>query len=56
VFGLWVAASTVYHAVTATVPRAQMMGVVGLLALAANLAVAGVLYRYRATDSQVMSV
>ena len=55
-FGLWVAASTVHHAVTATVPRAEMMGGVGLLALAANLAVASLLYRYRAADSQAMSV
>jgi Co/Zn/Cd efflux system component len=55
-FGLWVAASTVHHAITATVPHAEMMGAVGLLALAANLAVAGLLYRYRAADSQAMSV
>jgi Co/Zn/Cd efflux system component len=55
-FGLWVAAGTVSHAITATVPRAELMGAVGLLALAANLAVAGLLYRYRAADSQAMSV
>jgi Co/Zn/Cd efflux system component len=55
-FGLWVAASTVSHAITATVPRAELMGAIGLLALAANLAVAGLLYRYRAADSQAMSV
>jgi Co/Zn/Cd efflux system component len=55
-FGLWVAASTVSHAITATVPRAELMGAIGLLALAANLAVAGLLFRYRAADSQAMSV
>src|SRR4051812_2845814 len=55
-FGLWVAVSTVYHAITAAVPHAEIMGAVGLLALAANLAVAGLLYRYRASDSQAMSV
>ena len=55
-FGLWVAVSTVHHAVTATVPRAEMMGAVGLLALAANLGVAGLLYRYRLADSQALSV
>ena len=55
-FGLWVAAGTVFHAITATVPRAELMGAIGLLALAANLAVAGLLYRYRAADSQAMSV
>src|SRR3954469_21809150 len=45
-FGLWVAASTIHHALTATVPQAEMMGAIGLLAFAANLAVAGLLYRY----------
>jgi Co/Zn/Cd efflux system component len=55
-FGLWVAASTGSHAITATVPRAELMGAIGLLALVANLAVAGLLYRYRAADSQAMSV
>jgi Co/Zn/Cd efflux system component len=55
-FGLWVAASTVHHALTGTVPRAEVMGGIGLLALAANLTVAGLLYRYRSADSQAMSV
>jgi Co/Zn/Cd efflux system component len=55
-FGLWVAASTISHALAATVPRAELMGAVGLLALAANVVVAGLLYRYRAVDSQAMSV
>jgi hypothetical protein len=55
-FGLWVAASTIHHALTGTVPHAEVMGAVGLLALAANLAVAGLLYRYRTADSQAMSV
>jgi Co/Zn/Cd efflux system component len=55
-FGLWVAASTLSHAITATVPRAELMGAIGLLALAANIAVAGLLYRFRAADSQAMSV
>src|SRR6266481_6508665 len=55
-FGLWGAASTVSHAITATVPRAELMGAIGLLALAANLVVAGLLYRYRAVDSQAVSV
>src|SRR3954451_7386277 len=44
-FGLWVAASTVSNAIAATVPKAELMGTIGLLALAANLAVAGLLYR-----------
>jgi len=32
------------------------MGTIGLLALAANLGVAGLLYRYRQGDSQAVSV
>jgi Co/Zn/Cd efflux system component len=55
-FGLWVAASTVRHALTGAVPHAEMMGGIGLLALAANLTIAGLLYRYRTADSQAMSV
>lgn len=55
-FGLWVAGSTIYSAVTATVPKAEMMGAIGLLALAVNLGIAGLLYRYRGTDSQALSV
>lgn len=55
-FGLWVAVSTIQHAITATVPHAEVMGAVGLLALAANLAVAGLLYRHRLADSQALSV
>jgi uncharacterized membrane protein YccF (DUF307 family) len=32
-FGLWVAASTVHHAIAATVPHGEIMSGVGLLAL-----------------------
>jgi Co/Zn/Cd efflux system component len=55
-FGLWVAGSTLCNAIAATVPKAELMGMIGLLALAANLGVAGLLYRYREGDSQAMSV
>jgi Co/Zn/Cd efflux system component len=55
-FGTWVAASTIYHAVFAAVPQAEIMGVIGFVALAANLTVAGLLYRYRQSDSQSLSV
>jgi Co/Zn/Cd efflux system component len=55
-FGLWVAASTVYHAVHATVPTAEVMGVVGFVALVANVTVAALLYHYRQRDSQALSV
>jgi Co/Zn/Cd efflux system component len=55
-FGLRVATSTIHHAVTATMPHAEMMSAVGWLALTANLIVAGLLYRYRVADSQALSV
>jgi len=55
-FGVWVATSTIYYAVAGTVPRADLMGGIGFVALAANLTVAGLLYRYRQSDSQALSV
>lgn len=55
-FGVWVAGSTVYNAIVATLPNAELMGAIGVLALATNLFVAAFLYRYRQGDSQAMSV
>src|SRR5258708_10385623 len=55
-FGLWVAASMIYYAVAGTVPTAEIMGVVGFLALVANLTIAALLYRFRQNDSQALSV
>jgi Co/Zn/Cd efflux system component len=55
-FGAWVAASTVYNAIFATVPKAEIMGAIGFAALAANLTVAALLYRHRRNDSQALSV
>jgi Co/Zn/Cd efflux system component len=55
-FGLWVAGSIVNNAMLRAVPEAEVMGAVGLLALAANVLVATLLYRHRASDSQAMSV
>jgi Co/Zn/Cd efflux system component len=55
-FGLWVAGSTIYHAIVATVPQAEIMSAVGFAAFAANVAVAALLYRYRRGDSQALSV
>ena len=55
-FGLWVAATTIQHAMAGTVPAAPLMGAVGALALAANLGVAALLYRWREGDSNMRSV
>jgi Co/Zn/Cd efflux system component len=55
-FGLWVAATTIQHAVAGTVPAAPVMGVVGALAFATNLGVAALLYRWREGDSNMRSV
>jgi Co/Zn/Cd efflux system component len=56
VFGIWVLASTVWHAVVGSLPDASAMGVVGTLALIANVSVAILLYRYRSGDSNMRSV
>jgi Co/Zn/Cd efflux system component len=55
-FGLWVAASTVRHAIDGTLPEAEIMGGIGLVAFAANLVVAALLFRHRGNDSQALSV
>ena len=54
--GLWVLGGTAYQVFVLGVPRAEIMGVVGLLALAANLASVGLLLRYREGDANVRSV
>ena len=55
-FGVWVLGSTAIHAFAVTVPEAPTMGVVGALALAANLGVAVMLFRFREGDSNRRSV
>lgn len=55
-FGLWVIGAAVYNTVVQTVPSPAVMGVVGFLALAANLGVAVLLYRHREGDSNRRSV
>jgi Co/Zn/Cd efflux system component len=55
-FGLWIAGTTIQHAIAGTVPEAPVMGVVGTLALVANLGVAALLYRWREGDSNMRSV
>lgn len=56
VIGLWVAGQTAWNAVFQTVPEAHVMGVVGTLALLANVGVAGLLYVHRHGDANRQSV
>ncbi|WP_245290789.1 cation transporter [Methyloligella halotolerans] len=55
-FGLWVIGQAIWHWVSGVVPDAPVMGVVGVMALAANAGVAAMLYRYREGDSNMRSV
>jgi len=55
-FGLWVLASTAWRVLHGTAPDAALMGGVGVLALAANVGVAALLFRYRGGDSNMRSV
>lgn len=54
--GLWVFGSTVYQAFILGVPEAEIMGAIGFLALAANVASVLLLTRYRDGDANVRSV
>src|SRR4051794_5622961 len=54
--GLWVLASTAWHAYAGTLPRAEVMGAVGVLALITNGGVALMLYRFRGGDANMRSV
>lgn len=54
--GLWVFGSTAYHVLVLDLPRAEVMGAVGFLALAANVASVLLLMRYKDGDSNVRSV
>jgi len=55
-FAFWVLASTASHAFFGTLPRAEVMGVVGIAALIANGGVALMLYRFRTGDANMRSV
>ena len=56
VFGLWVLGNSVYHVMFPAEPSAVLMGGVGVLALAANVVVALMLFAYREGDSNMRSV
>ncbi|MCZ4291177.1 cation transporter [Hoeflea alexandrii] len=54
--GFWVFGSTAYQILILGVPKAEIMGVIGILALAANLASVLLLMRYKDGDANVRSV
>ena len=54
--GLWVFGSTVYHVFFLGVPQAEIMGLIGFLALLTNLASVVLLVRYKDGDANVRSV
>lgn len=55
-FGLGVLAATAWGVATGTSPHAETMGIVGAAALAANVVVALMLYRWRTGDANMRSV
>lgn len=54
--GLWVMGSTLYQVLGPGLPEAPVMGVVGVMALVANLASVMLLVRYKDGDANVRSV
>jgi cation diffusion facilitator family transporter len=56
VMGLWVFGSTIYRVFVVGVPSAEIMGFVGVLALAANVASVLILMRHKDGDANVRSV
>lgn len=55
-FGIWVLATAVHNFMNGLSPASEIMGVLGLLALATNIGVAAILYKYRDGDSNMQSV
>jgi Co/Zn/Cd efflux system component len=53
---LWVIGITAFQAWSGTLPKGEVMGIVGMLALVSNAAVAVMLFRYRAGDANMRSV
>lgn len=54
--GAWVLGSTIYRVFVVGVPEAEIMGVVGAMALAANVASVLLLMKYKDGDANVRSV
>ena len=55
-FGIWVVGYAAYGLFVGSNPEPETMGVIGTLALLVNLAVALLLFRYRAGDANMRSV
>ena len=56
VMGVWVLGATAYHVLVVGIPQAEVMGLVGFLALAANATSVLLLIRYKDGDANVRSV
>jgi len=54
-FGLWIAATIVWHLLHGTVPSAVTMGAIGFAALAANAASFALLFAHRGGDANMRS-
>jgi Co/Zn/Cd efflux system component len=54
--GLWIFGSTAYHVLVLGLPRAEIMGAIGFLALAANVTSVLILLKYKDGDANVRSV
>lgn len=54
-FGLWVIGVTLWHAIHATLPGAETMGIIGFTALAANAASFALLWSYKEGDANMRS-
>ena len=54
--GAWILGSTLWHTFALGLPRAEVMGMVGFLALAANVTSVLLLMKYRDGDANVRSV
>jgi Co/Zn/Cd efflux system component len=54
--GIWIAATTLYQFFVRGVPEAQVMGLIGFLALAANLLSVYLLFAYKNGDANIRSV
>lgn len=55
-FGLWVLGNSVWMAAQGIVPAAETMGIVGVIALLANISCAAMLWRHREGDANRRSV